>query len=380
MYRLILLFLPALLAAGPPPAFISRIVASDLKGGYQVVPADLNRDGKIDLIAVAQSLSELVWFENPSWQRHVIAGGLRRMVNAAAWDSDGDGIPELVLAHEFSNVAKNSLGIVSVLHHNGDPRAPWSIREIDRLTTAHRLRWADLEGRGRKVAVNAPLTGAAAEAPGFKSPVPLVFYRPGEWKRESIGEETQGVMHGIEVFDWDGDRRDEILAASFEGIHLYDLGRDGRWRRTLLAPGSPAPWPRSGASDVTVGKLGRRRFLASIEPWHGNEVAVYRLEGRTWRRQVIEDSFVDGHTVAAADLDGDGRDEIVAGYRGKGRSVYIYAARDRSGERWDRRPLDEGGMGAASCVVVDLNGDRRPDIACIGSPELKWYENKPGAR
>jgi hypothetical protein len=22
-----------------------------------------------------------------------------------------------------------------------------------------------------------------------------------------------------------------------------------------------------------------------------------------------------------------------------------------------------------------LNGDRRPDIACIGSPELKWYEN-----
>jgi hypothetical protein len=37
--------------------------------------------------------------------------------------------------------------------------------------------------------------------------------------------------------------------------------------------------------------------------------------------------------------------------------------------------LDEGGMGAAGCAVVDLNGDRRPDIACIGSPELKWYEN-----
>ena len=64
-----------------------------------------------------------------------------------------------MLAHEFSNEAKNSIGIVSVLRHKGDPQERWTVQEIDRLTTSHRIRWADLTGSGRKVAVNAPLTG-----------------------------------------------------------------------------------------------------------------------------------------------------------------------------------------------------------------------------
>ena len=55
--------------------------------------------------------------------------------------------------------------------------------------------------------------------------------------------------------------------------------------------------------------------------------------------------------------------------------MYIYTAADARGKRWTRSALDEGGMGAASCAVADLNADRRPDIVCIDSPNLKWYEN-----
>jgi hypothetical protein len=94
---------------------------------------------------------------------------------------------------------------------------------------------------------------------------------------------------------------------------------------------------------------------------------------------------VDGHTIATADLNGDGADEVIAGYRGKGQSVYLYYAQDADGERWSRQTLDDGGMGAAACAVADLNGDGRPDITCIGSAtaNLKWYENlgplKPAA-
>ena len=71
-------------------------IATDLKGGYQVLIADLNKDGRPDIIALASGMTELIWFENPTWKRHVIARDLKRMINVAALDTDGDGIPELV--------------------------------------------------------------------------------------------------------------------------------------------------------------------------------------------------------------------------------------------------------------------------------------------
>jgi hypothetical protein len=51
-----------LLAAAPPATFVEHTIATDLRGGYQVVVADLNHDGKPDLIALASGMSELVWF------------------------------------------------------------------------------------------------------------------------------------------------------------------------------------------------------------------------------------------------------------------------------------------------------------------------------
>lgn len=365
------------LAAAEPARFREHVLATDLQGGYQVVPLDVNRDGRLDLVALASGMTDLVWFEAPHWERHVLATGLARMINLASCSAGQDGYPEIVVAHAFENEARRSLGIVSLLRAGGDPLRPWMAAEIDRLPTSHRLRCADIDGSGRPVVVNAPLTGVKAEKPDFKDHVPLVYYRPGEWRRHLIGEENEGVVHGIFVCDWDGDGRDDILTASFLGIHAYCLRRDGRWRRIEIARGDPSPWPRSGASDVTVGSLKGERFLATIEPWHGHQVAVYRRSRSGWTRQVIDDSLVDGHTILAADLNGDGLDEILAGYRGAGRSVYIYYAGDRRGRSWSRTALDQGGIAAASCAVADLSGDGRSDIACIGSAtaNLKWYEN-----
>ena len=364
----------ALPAAAPPARFAEHTVATGLKGGYQVVAVDVNHDGKTDLIALASGMTELLWFENPGWERHVIAGNLLDMINLAAWDLDGDGIPEIVLASGFSMDARKSAGIISVLHHNGDPRQPWSIREIDRLPASHRLRWADIYGDGKKVVINQPLTNAHVDRPEEHAHTPLVFYTPGDWKRKQISEHDQGVVHGIYIVDWDGDGHDEILTASFVGIHLYTLAADGRWSRTEITKGNPAPWPKSGSSDVAVGHLGKRRFLAAIEPWHGNQVAIYRDSAGEWQRHVIDDALANGHTILTADLNGDGSDEVIAGYRGKG--VNLYCAEDAGGERWSKQVLD-GSIAAAACAVADLNGDGRPDVACIGSStaNLKWYEN-----
>lgn len=193
---------PPAYRAAPPAGFREHTIAADLAGGYQVVASDINRDGRPDLIALASGLKELIWFENPGWQRRVLVANISRPINCAVWDSDGDGIPEIALAHEFSNDPARSVGTVSLLKHQGDPSQPWEMTEIDRLATSHRLRWVGIEGNRRKVLVNAPLAGALAKPPDYKGAVPLVFYRPGSWKREVISEELEGVLHGIFITDW----------------------------------------------------------------------------------------------------------------------------------------------------------------------------------
>ncbi len=364
-------------AAAPLPKFREHLIASDLKGGYQVVPFDVNRDGRVDLIALSSGMPDLVWFENPGWQRRTLARGLSRMINLAACPE----MDEIVVAHAFENLPKNSVGIVSVLTPGPDRTQPWTAREIDRLTTSHRLRCAKIDASGKPVVINAPLAGAKADAPDFLDHAPLVYYRPGEWKRIAINEANEGVVHGIFITRWPLGRKpapDCVLTASFLGLHAHCPESGGaRWTRTLINAGDPAARPKSGSSDVAPGRLGGSHFLAAIEPWHGERVSIYRESKGVWTRNVIDSSLVDGHTIATADLNGDGRDEVIAGYRGKGRSVYIFSAKDKRGDVWEKTILDDGGIAAAACVTVDLNGDRRFDIACIGSAttNLKWYEN-----
>jgi len=358
----IFLTLPAL---AQPAKFREHLVATGQTGGYQVVAADMNHDGKPDLIALAQGLHELAWYENPGWQKHVIIEGINQPVNLAVVKLDSRGIPMLALEHEFSAQAKRSIGIVSILEKEGDA---WKRTDIDKLPTSHRLRM--LNG----LLINAPLTDAAAEAPDYRGHTPLVFYKPGEWKRTLISDADDGVQHGIYPFDWDGDGKDELLTASFQGIFLLKQANDGSFTRTRLAAGSPDPWPKSGASDIAVGRAGGKRFLTTIEPWHGNVVAVYTEQKGTWEREVIDSTLVQGHALLTANLDGNGNDVIIAGYRGKGASVNLYRF---DGKSWNKSVLDEGGMAASGCAIADMNGDGRPDIACIGSStaNVKWYEN-----
>ena len=360
------------LAAAQPITFREHTVATGLRGGYQVVAFDVNRDGRTDLIALASGMTELLWFEAPDWKRHTLASGLQRMINLAACP----GMNEIAVAHEFANTPKNSTGVVSVLTPGPDRTQPWSVREIDRLTTSHRLRCAHLDGTRTPVVVNAPLAGAKSDAPDYRDHVPLVYYKPGEWKRILINEANEGVVHGIYVTPW-SDRREEILTASFLGIHRHRLEKNGVWTRVLLAPGDPAPWPRGGASDVAVGRLGKTRFLATIEPWHGNQVAVYHGSKDQWTRTVIDTALNDGHTIYTGDFDGDGRDEIVAGYRRAPYGVNLYQATGGAAEAWRKSIISEGSVSAAACAVAVLSAGQRPGLACIGSAtaNLVWYEN-----
>jgi hypothetical protein len=155
----------------------------------------------------------------------------------------------------------------------------------------------DIEGTGKRVLVNAPLAGAFVKPPDYKGAVPVVFYRPGVWKREVISQELEGVLHGLAVTDWNKDAGEDILTASFTGVDVFSFGKKKRWERTRIVNGNPDPWPRSGSSEIAVGHLARARFLSTIEPWHGNQVVVYRQQGQKWQRQVIDTTLNDGHVL-----------------------------------------------------------------------------------
>jgi hypothetical protein len=344
-------------AAPPEITFVAHTIATGLTGGYHVVVADLNHDGKPDIIALADGMSELVWYENPGWQRHVIVSGRSHMINLAAADVDGDGIPELLLSDGFEMNPAASAGNVWLLHHKGDPREPWDMRLIDQLPATHRLRVAKVGAHGELAFINAPLAGPKSVAPDYRDAIPLSLYRPGTWKRELVNGDLHGVLHGIFITDWDGDGRDDILTASFEGIHL--LRNTG------------AGWQL--ASDVTVVHTRQGRQLAAIEPWHGNQVSIYSEKQGKWLRRVIDSSLEDGHTIVAADFAGDGEQEVVAGFR-KGHSLVLYRG-DEKGV-WTRSVIDNH-ITAAGCAAADLNGDGRIDLVCIGSAtaDLVWYEN-----
>jgi hypothetical protein len=372
-----------------PVEFRTHVIESKMPGGYSVIVIDVNKDGRPDVIGMTQRLTELAWYENPTWERHVMIKDMKAMVNLAAYDIDGDGIPEVAIQNEFSMNAAQSPGLVWLLQHQGDPRQPWKMTKIDQLITSHHIAWADVDGDGKKELINAPLIGPKGAAPRFdQDRVPLVYYHvpknvDGEWKRLLIDDQLNGILHRARVVKWVDGKRDQILTTGYDGIKLHQASGAGdkiRWEHTLLSKGHEEEPPRAGTSDVAVGRIKGSRILAAVEPWHGNEVVVYTADkSKGWRRKVIFSELTEGHEVCVGDFNGDGRDDIVAGDRAKGQisSSHIFYSLDDEGANWRHEVLDEKGMSASGCQVADINGDGRPDIVMIGgaTANIKWYEN-----
>jgi hypothetical protein len=385
----------SLRGAGPagPADFAAHDIDANFRGGYSVSVADFNKDGKIDVIANSLQATELAWYENPSWARHVIVAETQQIVNQAMTDLDGDGIPEVAFQSAFAMQPANSAGLNWIARHNADVTQPWKVEKIDAFPTSHHIAWADLDGDGKKELLNAPLIGPTGAAPTYDQDKASVFwYSPSDWKRHLVANDIPGIIHRVRPVVWDAGRREQFLVASFEGIALYRASGTGNgmtFEKQLLSRGHEERAPRLGSSDVGVGTQDGKRFLASVEPWHGNEVVIYTETGGVWKRRVLYDKVTGGHEVAVVDLNGDGRDDVVANANNRvteqnpnaAPGVHVFfAPADAAGGEWTyRRIEDKAAMN--SCVGADVNGDKKMDLVCTGAGgALRWYENKGASK
>ena len=90
------------------------------------------------------------------------------------------------------------------------------------------------------------------------------------------------VVHGLTPVPRPDGKGADLLLASYEGVHLLARDGAGKWTKTLLAAGNQEnPKGHRGSSEIKPGKLkGGRRFLATVEPWHGHQVVIYTEPGR----------------------------------------------------------------------------------------------------
>jgi hypothetical protein len=369
-------------AAGPV-RFEAHDIATNYRGGYAVAVADMNKDGKPDVIPNSLSVPEVAWYENPSWTKHVIAPDTTQIVNLALGDIDGDGIPEIAYESAFAMQPANSQGLVWLAKSGGQPAGMWKTQKIDEFPTSHHIAWADLDGDGKLELLNAPLVGPKSLGPSYMQDKASVFwYDTTTWKRHLITDQIPGIIHRVRPVKWDDNGRQQFLVASFEGIVLYRPNGKGdamTFEKVKLSSGHDSEdAPRLGASDVGVGTQNGQRFFASVEPWHGNEVVVYTGSGTNWTRRVIFDKVASGHEIAVVDLNGDGRDDIVANdnARQNGGVHVFYAPENAATGEWVYQRL-ENQSAMNGCVGVDMNGDHRNDIVCNGAGgTIRWYENK----
>jgi hypothetical protein len=226
------------------------------------------------------------------------------------------------------------------------------------------------------------------------SPTPTTFApRSGSWQRHTIDSSSRGA-DGVRLADINGDSRLDVVTGWEEGGLVRVYLHPG-WQRVRL------PWPavtvahlpsvedavfadldRDGRDDVVVSAEGDRKSM--LVSWAPRDPG-WLLDPAAWRAQVIPATRNVQQWMFAMPFDIDGRNglDIVAGGKGPGAEIGWLESPDdpRTLAGWKWHPLHAVGW-VMSLIAADMDADGDRDIAFTDrrgpASGAYWLENPAG--
>ncbi len=409
----------------PLPTFRVQEIEKSLKVGYGVVVANVNADDKPDIVVA--DAGRVLWYENPSWERHTIiendkAGIKTDNVCLDVYDIDGDGKLDVAArrrlaagqhaGRRLASLAEaadreHRSAVAGLPHRRADPHAP--PRPTSATSTATAARRADrrpAEGEGQH---------RQGELGGQGRADPLQDPRHARLARREVdagGDDRSAPRHAQLLPRADPGWRG-VITASYEGLNAVqpDESSPGKWvvrpsrfRQSGQPQGQPRqqrgearealrrrvadPWRRSSRSTATRwpstprppaarGHAGRRglaahgpRRIAEGRPRHRVRRPRRRRRRRGDRRLARRPRPASTSTRPPV----------------SSRPPATPPARPRRGPNSPRRSRGRSTNSTtpspADLFCFDLNGDKRVDIVASGraTKNVRIYWNEPPAK